>query len=129
MRSSSWPLESREPVVFLIVKPQGACCLPPPTHPIIIVGGQRLETQIVFDVSKQNSTAEELTQNPRTWGRFVDVGFPEDAQYGSGETAQWLRALITLREDQSSVLSTHIRWLTVAYNSNSRVSNTLSWPL
>lgn len=104
--------------------------LPPPTpHPIIILGEQRLETQIVFGVSKQHSTAEELTQNSRTWGRFVDMGFPEDAQYGSGETAQWLRAFATLREDQGSVLSTHIRWLTVVNNSNSRVSSTLYWPL
>lgn len=82
-----------------------------------------METQIVFGVSKQHSTAEELAQNSRTWGCFVDMGFPEDAQYGSGETAQWLRALATLREDQGSVLSTHIRWLIVAYNSNSRVSS------
>lgn len=107
--------------------------LPPPPPPNI-VGGPRLEAQIVFGVSKQHSTvpgnpAEELAQNSRTWGHFVDMCFPEDAQYGSGETAQWLRALATLREDQGSVLSTHIRWLTVAYNSNSRVSNTFSWPL
>lgn len=79
-----------------------------------------METQIVFDVSKQHSTvlknpAEELAQNSRRWGRFVDMGFLEDAQYGSGETAQWLRALVTLREDKGSVLSTHIRWLTVTY--------------
>lgn len=106
-----------------------------PTHPIIIVGGQRLEAQIVFGVNKQHSSAgnhaEELAQNSRTWGCFVDMCFLENAQYGSGETAQWLRALATLQEDQGSVLlsSHHIRWLTVAYNSNFRISNTLSWPL
>jgi hypothetical protein len=37
--------------------------------------------------------------------------------------------LIALAQDQDSVLSTHIRWLTTACNSSPRKSNTLFWSL
>lgn len=41
--------------------------------------------------------------------------------------AQWLRALPTISEDLSSVLGTHVKWLTAAYNSSSRESDFLFW--
>lgn len=47
---------------------------------------------------------------------------------GTREMIHWLRSLIPFVEDTNSVPSIHIRKLTAAYNSSSRVSN-IVWPL
>lgn len=47
---------------------------------------------------------------------------------GTRDMIYWLRSLIPLLEDISSVPSIHIRKLTTAYYSCSRVSN-IFWPL
>ena len=47
---------------------------------------------------------------------------------GTGEMAQYLRALTTFEEDQCLVPSTHSGQLITTFYSSSRGSNTLFWP-
>lgn len=47
---------------------------------------------------------------------------------GAGKMAQKLRTFPALRENPSSVLSIHVRWLTASWSSRSRESNNLQPP-
>lgn len=42
---------------------------------------------------------------------------------GNVKTSKWLRVVVTLTEDWSLVLSTHIGWHIAAYNVNSKGSD------
>ena len=46
----------------------------------------------------------------------------------AGDMAQLLRALAGFAEDLGWVPSTHVRWLTITCNSNSRRFTPLFWP-
>ena len=52
----------------------------------------------------------------------------EESVAGTVEATPQLKALIALLEDLSSVPNTHIRQLTIAYDSHFKRCDALSWP-